>query len=36
MGEAVIPLMLRDLEKEPRLWVWALPRITGQNPVSAG
>ncbi len=33
MGEAVIPLMLRDLEKEPQLWVWALPEITGENPV---
>jgi hypothetical protein len=28
MGEAVIPFMLRDLEKEPRQWVWALSRIT--------
>ncbi len=36
MGDAVIPLMLRDLEKEPHLWVWALPRITGQNPVPPG
>ena len=33
MGEAVIPYMLRDLEKEPRQWVWALPRITGVNPL---
>src|SRR3954453_4611753 len=33
MGEAVVPLMLRDLEREPKLWVWALPRITGENPV---
>ncbi len=33
LGEAVVPLMLRDLEQGPRLWVWALPRITGQNPV---
>ncbi len=33
MGEAVIPLIMRDLEKGPRLWVWALPRITGQTPV---
>jgi hypothetical protein len=33
MGEVVIPFMLRDLEKEPRQWVWALPRITGANPV---
>ena len=35
MGEAVVPLMLRDLEERPRLWVWALPEITGANPVPA-
>lgn len=34
MGEAVVPLMLWDLEQKPRLWVWALPRITGANPVA--
>jgi hypothetical protein len=34
MGEEVIPLMLQDLEQRPRLWVWALPRITGANPVA--
>ena len=33
LGEAVIPYMLHDLEKGPRQWVWALPRITGANPV---
>ncbi len=33
MGAAVIPFMLRDLETAPRQWVWALPRITGANPV---
>jgi hypothetical protein len=33
MGEAVVPLMLRDLEQRPRLWVWALPQITGEDPV---
>ena len=33
MGDAVVPLMLRDVEKEPQHWVWALPRITGANPV---
>ena len=33
MGDAVVPLMLRDLEREAKLWVWALPRITGENPV---
>jgi hypothetical protein len=33
MGDAVVPFMLRDLEEKPRLWVWALPKITGDNPV---
>jgi hypothetical protein len=33
MGPVVVPLMLRDLAKEPRLWVWALPKITGADPV---
>jgi hypothetical protein len=33
LGEAVVPLMLADLEKGPRLWIWALPRITGASPV---
>jgi hypothetical protein len=33
LGEPVIPLMLRDLERAPHAWVWALPRITGTNPV---
>jgi hypothetical protein len=35
LGAAVVPLMLRDLEERPRLWVWALPQITGANPVPA-
>jgi hypothetical protein len=34
-GDEVVPLMLRDLEQAPHLWVWALPRITGANPVPA-
>jgi len=33
LGDAVVPLMLRDLEERPRLWVWALPKITGADPV---
>ncbi len=33
LGEAVVPLMLRDLAERPRLWVWALPQITGADPV---
>jgi hypothetical protein len=33
LGPKVIPLMLRDLEVRPRLWVWALPQITGVDPI---
>lgn len=33
MGTAVVPFMLRDLEQQPRLWVWVLPEITGEDPV---
>jgi hypothetical protein len=33
LGPAVVPLMLCDLAKRPRLWVWALPEITGVDPV---
>jgi hypothetical protein len=36
LGDAVVPLLLRDLEKRPRLWVWALPEITGADPVPPG
>src|SRR5438067_1756709 len=35
LGEAVVPLMLQDLKERPRHWVWALPRITGVDPVPA-
>lgn len=34
LGVPVVPLMLRDLAVQPRLWVWALPEITGVDPVS--
>jgi hypothetical protein len=33
LGPAVIPFMLRDLEHQARLWVWALPALTGADPV---
>ena len=33
LGPAVIPLMLADLKKQPSFWVWALPDLTGANPV---
>jgi hypothetical protein len=35
MGEAVLPLMFRDLRERPQFWVWALPEITGADPVPA-
>lgn len=33
MGQPVIPLILRELEREPDHWFWALRAITGANPV---
>jgi len=33
MGEKVIPLILRELQKEPDHWFWALSAITGDNPI---
>jgi hypothetical protein len=32
LGDPVVSL-LHDLEERPRLWVWALPEITGADPV---
>ena len=33
MGPAVIPLLLRRLQKGPEHWFWALAAITRHNPV---
>jgi hypothetical protein len=33
LGPEVIPLLLRELEKEPDDWFWALAILTGANPV---
>jgi hypothetical protein len=33
LGRAAIPLILRELAKEPRQWFWALQAITGEDPV---
>jgi hypothetical protein len=33
LGDAVVPLLLRELQNDPNLWVWALPEITGADPV---
>src|SRR5437879_11564522 len=31
MGAEVVPLILRDLQENPSLLVWALPEITGED-----
>jgi hypothetical protein len=33
LGPAVVPLLLRELEREPDHWFWALKVLTGANPV---
>lgn len=33
MGHDVLPLILRELEREPHHWFWALRAITGEDPV---
>lgn len=33
MGQAVLPLIFRELEREPRYWFWALRAITDAAPV---
>jgi hypothetical protein len=35
LGPAVLPLIFRELEREPDHWFWALAVITGANPVPA-
>ena len=33
MGQEVVPCLLRELEREPDHWFWALSEITRENPV---
>ena len=33
MGEAAVPLILRELERSPAWWFMALEQITGESPV---
>lgn len=35
LGQAVVPSLLRDLQKEPEHWFVALRAITGAQPVSS-
>jgi hypothetical protein len=32
LGPGAIPLILRELQKEPNHWFWALAALTGENP----
>ena len=36
MDEAVAPLILEELQREPDQWFWALEAITQENPVQPG
>jgi hypothetical protein len=36
MGREAVPFLLRELQREPSLLVWALHEITGENPVPPG
>jgi hypothetical protein len=33
MGQPVVSLIMRELEREPDHWFWALSAITAANPV---
>ena len=33
MGSDALPLLLRELERSPNHWFWALKAITGANPI---
>src|SRR5438270_5309892 len=33
MGPAAIPLILRELQRSPGHWFWALTAITGEDPI---
>ena len=33
MGERAVPLILKELQREPDHWFWALEAITQENPV---
>ena len=35
-GPAAIPLILRELQRGPGHWFWALHALTGEDPVQAG
>jgi hypothetical protein len=36
LGPVAIPLILRELQREPDHWFWALEAITGEKPAAPG
>lgn len=34
MGQMAVPLLLRELERVPDQWFWALKAITGEDPIA--
>jgi len=34
LGKKAIPLILKQLKKEPNFWFWALRSLTGKDPVT--
>lgn len=36
MGEPAVPLILEEMERDPRQWFWALQAITEEDPVPPG
>jgi hypothetical protein len=36
LGPVAIPLILRELQREPDHWFWALEAITGEKPAYLG
>lgn len=34
LGMPAVPLILKELEREPNYWFWALTSITGQDPAA--
>lgn len=36
LGERALPVLIKELDKSPRNWFWALRKISGCNPVKEG
>src|SRR5436309_8098828 len=36
LGPSVVPYILRELQREPAHWFWALNALTGADPAPAG